>query len=191
MDFGGSDAGVFPQSCSDPKTRPPFLSDKAMEPSLKFISKKFPHLDVRSSTVRDRGVPSVPTPLSPLSPPRASPAGASPLPPVSSASPPHVAHIQCLLCPPHVTLLHVTSLCVIATCLPLHPLPLDILPPPAPCHPTLGVPSHWVSPCVTPPRVSPLFLCSNTWGQCTRTEGTLPGCWDPFITPSWMSWSSG
>ncbi|XP_071655950.1 nck-associated protein 1-like isoform X1 [Patagioenas fasciata] len=38
------------KSCSDPKTRPPFLSDKAMEPSLKFISKKFPHLDVRSST---------------------------------------------------------------------------------------------------------------------------------------------
>ncbi|PKU27455.1 nck-associated protein 1-like [Limosa lapponica baueri] len=38
------------KTCSDPKTRPPFLSDKAMEPSIKFINKKFPHLDVRSST---------------------------------------------------------------------------------------------------------------------------------------------
>ncbi|XP_074931739.1 nck-associated protein 1-like isoform X1 [Phalacrocorax aristotelis] len=38
------------KTCSDPKTRPPFLSDKAMEPSVKFINKKFPHLDVRSST---------------------------------------------------------------------------------------------------------------------------------------------
>lgn len=91
---------MSPQSCSDPKTRPPFLSDKAMEPSLKFISKKFPHLDVRSSTVSDRGVPSVPTPLSPLSPPRASPAGVSPPPPESSPSPPHVVPIHCLHRPP-------------------------------------------------------------------------------------------
>lgn len=36
--------------CSDPRTRPPLLSDRNMEPSLRFISKKFPHLDVRSST---------------------------------------------------------------------------------------------------------------------------------------------
>uniref|UniRef100_A0A8B9CM25 NCK associated protein 1 like n=1 Tax=Anser brachyrhynchus TaxID=132585 RepID=A0A8B9CM25_9AVES len=39
-----------PQTCSDPKTRPNFLSDKAMEPCVKFINKKFPNLDVRSST---------------------------------------------------------------------------------------------------------------------------------------------
>uniref|UniRef100_A0A8C3KE21 NCKPL protein n=1 Tax=Calidris pygmaea TaxID=425635 RepID=A0A8C3KE21_9CHAR len=38
------------KTCSDPKTRPSFLSDKAMEPSIKFINKKFPHLDVRSNT---------------------------------------------------------------------------------------------------------------------------------------------
>ncbi|KAF1414721.1 Nck-associated protein 1-like, partial [Spheniscus humboldti] len=38
------------KTCSDPKTRPPFLGEKAMEPSVKFINKKFPHLDVRSST---------------------------------------------------------------------------------------------------------------------------------------------
>uniref|UniRef100_A0A493TL11 NCK associated protein 1 like n=1 Tax=Anas platyrhynchos platyrhynchos TaxID=8840 RepID=A0A493TL11_ANAPP len=38
------------KTCSDPKTRPSFLSDKAMEPCVKFINKKFPTLDVRSST---------------------------------------------------------------------------------------------------------------------------------------------
>ncbi|XP_066063661.1 nck-associated protein 1-like [Chamaea fasciata] len=38
------------KTCSDPRTRPPFLGDKAMEASTKFIQKKFPHLDVRSST---------------------------------------------------------------------------------------------------------------------------------------------
>ncbi|XP_062367057.1 nck-associated protein 1-like isoform X2 [Cinclus cinclus] len=38
------------KTCSDPRTRPPFLGDKAMEASAKFIQKKFPHLDVRSST---------------------------------------------------------------------------------------------------------------------------------------------
>ncbi|XP_072775669.1 nck-associated protein 1-like isoform X2 [Taeniopygia guttata] len=48
------------KTCSDPRTRPPFLGDKAMEASAKFIQKKFPHLDVRSSTQlgpvhRDRG----------------------------------------------------------------------------------------------------------------------------------------
>ncbi|OXB57709.1 UNVERIFIED_CONTAM: hypothetical protein H355_012422 [Colinus virginianus] len=47
---GGSDFRVSPQTCSDPKTRPSFLCDKAMEPSIKFINKKFPNLDVRSST---------------------------------------------------------------------------------------------------------------------------------------------
>ncbi|XP_040395264.1 nck-associated protein 1-like [Cygnus olor] len=53
------------KTCSDPKTRPNFLSDKAMEPCVKFINKKFPNLDVRSSTVRGRDVPSVPSPASP------------------------------------------------------------------------------------------------------------------------------
>ncbi|KAM6994069.1 nck-associated protein 1-like [Passerculus sandwichensis] len=49
------------KTCSDPRTRPAFLGDKAMEASAKFILKKFPHLDVRSSTQhlgpvhRDRG----------------------------------------------------------------------------------------------------------------------------------------
>ncbi|XP_005532912.1 PREDICTED: nck-associated protein 1-like [Pseudopodoces humilis] len=38
------------KTCSDPRTRPPFLGDKAMEASAKFIQKKFPQLDVRSST---------------------------------------------------------------------------------------------------------------------------------------------
>ncbi|TRZ11597.1 hypothetical protein HGM15179_015504 [Zosterops borbonicus] len=38
------------KTCSDPRTRPSFLGDKAMEASAKFIQKKFPHLDVRSST---------------------------------------------------------------------------------------------------------------------------------------------
>lgn len=56
------------QTCSDPKTRPPFLNDKAMEPSIKFINKKFPHLDVRSSTVRDQVSPLSPT-LCPPHPP--------------------------------------------------------------------------------------------------------------------------
>ncbi|KAM4880931.1 LOW QUALITY PROTEIN: nck-associated protein 1-like [Sylvia borin] len=37
------------KTCSDPRTRPSFR-DKAMEASAKFIQKKFPHLDVRSST---------------------------------------------------------------------------------------------------------------------------------------------
>ncbi|NXJ13959.1 NCKPL protein, partial [Odontophorus gujanensis] len=47
---GGSDFRMSLQICSDPKTRPSFLCDKAMEPSIKFINKKFPNLDVRSST---------------------------------------------------------------------------------------------------------------------------------------------
>ncbi|KAM7028318.1 LOW QUALITY PROTEIN: nck-associated protein 1-like [Acridotheres tristis] len=38
------------KTCSDPRTRPSFLGDKAMEASAKFIQKKFPHLDVRSNT---------------------------------------------------------------------------------------------------------------------------------------------
>ncbi|KAG9491698.1 hypothetical protein GDO78_000286 [Eleutherodactylus coqui] len=38
------------QTCSDAKTKPPFFTDKSMESSLKYISKKFPNIDVRSST---------------------------------------------------------------------------------------------------------------------------------------------
>ena len=56
---GGPNFKVSLQSCSDPKTRPSFLCDKAMEPSVKFINKKFPNLDVRSSTVRDAAAPTL------------------------------------------------------------------------------------------------------------------------------------
>lgn len=38
------------KTCSDPKTKPPFFTDKSMESSLKYINKKFPNIDVRSST---------------------------------------------------------------------------------------------------------------------------------------------
>lgn len=38
------------KTCSDAKTKPPFFTDKSMESSLKYISKKFPNIDVRSST---------------------------------------------------------------------------------------------------------------------------------------------
>ncbi|XP_056418753.1 nck-associated protein 1-like [Hyla sarda] len=38
------------KTCSDAKTKPPFFTDKSMESSLKYISKKFPSIDVRSST---------------------------------------------------------------------------------------------------------------------------------------------
>lgn len=40
------------QTCSDPKSKPPFLLEKSMESSLKYINKKFPNIDVRNSTVR-------------------------------------------------------------------------------------------------------------------------------------------
>lgn len=42
----------FVQTCSDPKSKPPFLLEKSMESSLKYINKKFPNIDVRNSTVR-------------------------------------------------------------------------------------------------------------------------------------------
>lgn len=179
--FGGSEVGVSPQSCSDPKTRPPFLSDKAMEPSLKFISKKFPHLDVRSSTVSDRDVPSVPTPLSPLSP-------ALPGCPLRPQCPhrPHPTVSPSTVC------IILTSPCSVSPrFVSLPPAFLSILLSWSSCHPLPHVTPHGVSLCVTPPWVSPLSCCSNTWGRCTRTEGTSPGRWDPFITPSWTSWSSG
>uniref|UniRef100_H9H7D3 NCK associated protein 1 like n=1 Tax=Monodelphis domestica TaxID=13616 RepID=H9H7D3_MONDO len=38
------------KTCSDPKSKPPFLLEKSMESSVKYISKKFPNIDVRSST---------------------------------------------------------------------------------------------------------------------------------------------
>lgn len=146
--------GRSPQTCSDPKMRPPFLSDKAMEPSVKFINKKFPHLDVRSSTVRDCGDLSVPNPLSPP------PMPALPRCPLCHPTPchpiPSVLTIPTPCCPHPVSMLspmcrsgpcHLA--CVTITWLPLHPPPLVILSLPAPCHPPLGV------PCVTPSWVSP------------------------------------
>uniref|UniRef100_A0A8C6QV60 NCK associated protein 1 like n=1 Tax=Nannospalax galili TaxID=1026970 RepID=A0A8C6QV60_NANGA len=38
------------KTCSDPKSKPPFLLEKSMEPCLKYINKKFPNIDVRNST---------------------------------------------------------------------------------------------------------------------------------------------
>ncbi|XP_008562866.1 PREDICTED: nck-associated protein 1-like, partial [Galeopterus variegatus] len=38
------------KTCSDPKSKPPFLLEKSMESCLKYINKKFPNIDVRSST---------------------------------------------------------------------------------------------------------------------------------------------
>ncbi|GAB1299944.1 Nck-associated protein 1-like [Apodemus speciosus] len=38
------------KTCSDPKSKPPFLLEKSMESCLKYINKKFPNIDVRNST---------------------------------------------------------------------------------------------------------------------------------------------
>ncbi|KAK2508331.1 hypothetical protein MC885_006275 [Smutsia gigantea] len=38
------------KTCSDPKSKPPFLLEKSMESSIKYINKKFPNIDVRNST---------------------------------------------------------------------------------------------------------------------------------------------
>ncbi|XP_069509310.1 nck-associated protein 1-like [Ambystoma mexicanum] len=38
------------KTCSDPKSRPLFFTEKVMESSVKYINKKFPNIDVRSST---------------------------------------------------------------------------------------------------------------------------------------------
>ncbi|XP_063808272.1 nck-associated protein 1-like [Pseudophryne corroboree] len=38
------------KTCSDTKTKPPYFTEKSMESSLKYINKKFPSIDVRSST---------------------------------------------------------------------------------------------------------------------------------------------
>ncbi|KAL6112208.1 nckap1l [Pungitius sinensis] len=37
------------KGCADPKTRPSLLSDKAMEPAIKYINKKFPNIDFRGN----------------------------------------------------------------------------------------------------------------------------------------------
>uniref|UniRef100_A0A8C0L6F8 NCK associated protein 1 like n=1 Tax=Canis lupus dingo TaxID=286419 RepID=A0A8C0L6F8_CANLU len=38
------------KTCSDPKSKPPFLLEKSMESSLKYINKKFPNIDVRNKS---------------------------------------------------------------------------------------------------------------------------------------------
>ncbi|KAM3878062.1 LOW QUALITY PROTEIN: nck-associated protein 1-like [Diretmus argenteus] len=38
------------KTCSDPKLRPSFLADKVMEPTIKYINKKFPTIDFRGSS---------------------------------------------------------------------------------------------------------------------------------------------
>ncbi|KAE8626857.1 hypothetical protein XENTR_v10006787 [Xenopus tropicalis] len=38
------------KTCSETKTKPPFFTEKSMESSIKYINKKFPNIDVRSST---------------------------------------------------------------------------------------------------------------------------------------------
>lgn len=39
------------QTCMDSQTKLPFFTEKTMESSIKYINKKFPNLDTRSSTV--------------------------------------------------------------------------------------------------------------------------------------------
>lgn len=39
------------QTCANPKTRPSLLTDKAMEPAIKYINKKFPNIDFRGNIV--------------------------------------------------------------------------------------------------------------------------------------------
>ncbi|MCJ8749815.1 hypothetical protein PDJAM_G00191990 [Pangasius djambal] len=38
------------KTCADPKRRPAFLSDKSMEPAIKFINRKFPNIDFRGGS---------------------------------------------------------------------------------------------------------------------------------------------
>ncbi|XP_006035394.1 nck-associated protein 1-like [Alligator sinensis] len=38
------------KTCAGTRTKPPFLLEKAMEPALKYVNKKFPSLDARSNT---------------------------------------------------------------------------------------------------------------------------------------------
>ncbi|XP_012683452.1 nck-associated protein 1-like [Clupea harengus] len=37
------------KTCADPKLRPSYLTDKAMEPAIKYINKKFPNIDFKGS----------------------------------------------------------------------------------------------------------------------------------------------
>uniref|UniRef100_A0A667X2V1 NCK associated protein 1 like n=1 Tax=Myripristis murdjan TaxID=586833 RepID=A0A667X2V1_9TELE len=43
--------GQFYRTCGDPKLRPSILTDKAMEPAVKYINKKFPNVDYRGNSV--------------------------------------------------------------------------------------------------------------------------------------------
>lgn len=40
------------QICADAKLRPSILTDKTMEPAIKYITKKFPNIDFRGTVVR-------------------------------------------------------------------------------------------------------------------------------------------
>lgn len=42
---------IYLQLCSHSKLRPTFLTDKAMEPAIKYINKKFPNIDFRGNNV--------------------------------------------------------------------------------------------------------------------------------------------
>ncbi|XP_012305800.1 nck-associated protein 1-like isoform X4 [Aotus nancymaae] len=46
----GIERSCLQETCSDPKSKPPFLLEKSMESSVKYINKKFPNIDVRNST---------------------------------------------------------------------------------------------------------------------------------------------
>lgn len=50
------------QTCAGTRTKPQFLLEKAMEPALKYVNKKFPSLDARSNTVRAQPLPPGPCP---------------------------------------------------------------------------------------------------------------------------------
>lgn len=39
------------KACGDPKSKPTFLSDRSLEGALKYITKKFPAIDVRGGVV--------------------------------------------------------------------------------------------------------------------------------------------
>ncbi|XP_060108145.1 nck-associated protein 1-like [Heteronotia binoei] len=38
------------KTCTDPRSKPPFFTEKTMEPCIKYVNKKFPNMDMRSST---------------------------------------------------------------------------------------------------------------------------------------------
>lgn len=35
------------KACADPKSRPGFLTDKTLEPAIKYIVRKFPQMDIK------------------------------------------------------------------------------------------------------------------------------------------------